>query len=156
MGDYQEKRKSFDAVWLIQNLKLLASGIDKKQDVCFSTFQSLRSLYSLRQQQNEPLEMYLRRFQSIVNTAEMLDAAVILHPGVLELVNDVSLSDAQNEKIAEERYKAMIYFLCADTKRYSQLWTDLDIVGNTVWYPRKGRNSSPYIVPQRFFRSVHR
>ena len=127
MAEYQEKRKSFDAVWLIQNLKLLASGIDKKQDVCFSTFQSLRSLYSLRQQQNEPLEMYLRRFQSIVNTAEMLDAAVILHPGVLTSVHDDTLNDTQNEKIAEERYKAMIFFLCADTKRYSQLWTDLDM-----------------------------
>ena len=71
--------------------------------------------------------MYLRRFQSIVNTAEMLDAAVILHPGVLASVNDDTLNDTQNEKIAEERYKAMIFFLCADTKRYSQLWTDLDM-----------------------------
>ena len=88
------------AVWLIQNLKILASGIDKKQDVCFSTFQSLRSLYSLRQQQNEALEVYLRSFQSIVNTDEMLDTAVILHPGVLESVSNVSISDAQNQNIA--------------------------------------------------------
>ena len=107
---YQDKHKAFDAVWLLQNLKLLASGIDKKQDMCLSTFHALRSVYSLRQQQNEYLEIYLRRFQSIINTAEMLDAAVTLHPGIVNSCVDSSFTDKQIEKASQEKYKAMIFF----------------------------------------------
>ena len=49
-----------------------------------STMLAMRTIYALRQQVGETLESYYRRFQATVNTAEMLDALVADHPGIVK------------------------------------------------------------------------
>ena len=70
---------TFDCLWLLDNIKLLTSGIDKKQDIGVNTVTAVKSLYYLRQYQNEPLEAYYRRFDSAVNTAKLLKVSFTLH-----------------------------------------------------------------------------
>jgi len=92
----------------------------------------MRSVYTLRQQHHESLDVYYRRFKSVINTAEMLKAVVALHPGLVEIepTNDnkgVIKTDAQIETTAINKYKAMILLLSADPKTYSSIWSDLEL-----------------------------
>ena len=106
-------------------LELLASGIDKKQDLCYSFYRSMRSVYTLRQQQHESIDVYYRRFQSVVNTAEMLQAVVALHPGLIAIEPNDGRSDIKIEKCVIKKYKVMILLLYADPRTYSSIWSDL-------------------------------
>ena len=84
IDNYQDKSKKFDCLWLLENVKLLASGIDSKEDIAYRMFPVLNSVFLLRQQPGEPLDSYLKRFSSIIDTAAILKSNIELHQGILD------------------------------------------------------------------------
>ena len=98
---YEDKKNPFDCLWLLDNIKLLTTGIDKKQDIGVITVTAVKSLYYLRQYQNEPLplEVYYIRFKSTVNTAKLPKASFTLHESMIESVKDDNTGLADNKSI---------------------------------------------------------
>ena len=107
-------------------MKLIAAGIDKKQDFALSTMLALRTLYALRQNAGETLESYYRRFQAAINTAEMMEAAVADHPGLIKSETPSGTRTTEKiKKACSEKYKAVLFLMSADYKSYSRLWARL-------------------------------
>ena len=136
--DYENKSQSFDAVWLMEQVKLAAQGIDNKQDIYHSTFVAVRGLYGLKQQQNETLESYYCCFKLAANTADMLKANSFLHPGICEVEPKGTRSDTQYANDCREGYKVMMFLMNADTRTYSKLWKRMSesVTLGTNQYPR--------------------
>ena len=127
LEDYEDKKKTFDCLWLLDNIELLTTSIDKKQDIGVNTVTVVKSLYYLRQCQNEPVEAYYRRFKSAVNTAKLLKASFTLHEGMIESVkdNNPGLEDKQINKIATDKFLGILYLTNADKDKYQNLWREL-------------------------------
>ena len=49
LKNYNEKRKNYDYLWLLENLKLLSSGIDSKQNSSYTAFEIASSIYHIKQ-----------------------------------------------------------------------------------------------------------
>ena len=84
LKNYNEKRKSYDCLWLLENLKLLSSGIDSKQNSSYTTFEIASSIYHIRQQQNEGLDSYHKRFVSTIKTVKLMGTNYDLHDNIIE------------------------------------------------------------------------
>ena len=125
----------------------MAAGIDKKQDFALSTMFAMRSLYALRQRQGEALETYYRRFQAAINTAEMLEATVADHVGIVNASKSTEETEDEEEEIVracKEKYKAILFLMSADHKLYSKLWARL-AESTTL-----GRNEYPKTMASAF------
>ena len=129
LKEYDEKRKEYECLWLLENLKLLSSGIDSKQNASYTAYEVSSAIYFLRQQQNESLDSYYRRFLSIIKTAKLMGISYDQHEKIIENVKDNCPSDTDEEikKKVSDRYEAMIFLMRADKFRYENLWVDLRI-----------------------------
>ena len=63
----------------------MAAGIDKKQDMCYIMFNTLKDIYTLSQQLGDILYTYYWRFQFTINIANMLHVMVSLHEGIINV-----------------------------------------------------------------------
>ena len=92
-----------------------------------NTVTAVKSLYCLRQYQNEPLEAYYRQFKSAANIAKLLKASFTLHEGMIESVKDDNpgLKDKHINKIASDKFLGILYLTNADKDKYQDLWREL-------------------------------
>ena len=105
------------------------SGIDSKQNASYTAYEVSSVIYFLRQQQNESLDSYYRRFLSIIKTAKVMGISYDQHEKIIENVKDNCPSDTDEEikKNVSDRYETMIFLMRADKFRYENLWVDLRI-----------------------------
>ena len=110
-----------------KNVKLLASGIDRKEDIAYSMYAILKSCFLLRQQPVEALDSYLNRFSSIIDTDALVKSNIELHQGVIDVEKECNSGGraAQQQKSAKETFKAMIFLMNANERTYKKSWTDL-------------------------------
>ena len=66
-------------MWLLSKLKLAAAGIDRSVSPYQALVNSLTFFHTLRQQRDESIENYRRRFESAWNSAVMNKASVGRH-----------------------------------------------------------------------------
>mmetsp|Transcript_19771 Transcript_19771/g.27809 ORF Transcript_19771/g.27809 Transcript_19771/m.27809 type:complete len:150 (-) Transcript_19771:299-748(-) len=84
--DFEEKDKNNDALWLLQQLKLLIAGLNKKRNIVYNVCTALKAIYTLRQQQDKMLDKYHWRFKSTVNTAELAETNPFEHKCITDMV----------------------------------------------------------------------
>ena len=76
----------YDAVWLLQTLKKVISGVTQQSNVYHSTFHALKDLYKMRQKNDETVEEYFRRFEAAVDLVKLShDTKVFDNVGLLAL-----------------------------------------------------------------------
>ena len=111
LKNYNEKRKNYDCLWLLENLKLLSSGIDSKQNSSYTAFEVASSIYHIRQQQNEGLDSYHKRFESTIKTAKLMGINYDLHDNIVESEKKAHPTENDDEinKRATNRYEAMTF-----------------------------------------------
>ena len=69
--DYDTKSCTFDALWLLQRLKILTASVDTKANLALVLHEQLLAFMTIRQGQNESEDEYLQRFNSRVKSLEM-------------------------------------------------------------------------------------
>ena len=109
----------------MEKIKMSAQGIDHKQDIYDSTFVAVRGIYILRQQQNESLDSYHRRFKAAMNTADFLKANTTSYVGMMDFEEQGTRTDTQLLSDCKEGYKATIVLMNADHRIYNKLWMRL-------------------------------
>ena len=61
--EYETNSSNYDSIWLIKTLKKVISGVTAQSNIYHSLFHALKDFYNIRQQDNENVEAYYRRFQ---------------------------------------------------------------------------------------------
>lgn len=79
-GGFVSALAKYNIVWLLTRLKLTAAGIDRSVSPYQALVNSITFFHTLRQQRDESLETYRRRFESAWNSAVMNKASLAQHP----------------------------------------------------------------------------
>ena len=111
-------------MWLLSKLKLAAAGIDRSVSPYQALVNSLTFFHTLRQQRDESIENYRRRFESAWNSAVMNKASVGRHLLFTKFAieHDDTVSDDQE---VEDKLAATYFITFADSNRFHGLWADL-------------------------------
>ena len=122
--DYMMELSKYNGVWLLSKLKLAVVGIDRSVSPYRALVNSLTFFHTLRQQRDESIETYRRRFESAWNSAVTNKAAVGHHPAFTKFAieNDDSTS---NEQEVEDKLAATYLITFADSNRFQGLWESL-------------------------------
>jgi hypothetical protein len=94
----------------------------------------VRRVLTMRQQDNEPLAEYCKRFTSCVDVAES-------HWGTLVLT--VAAANVRNKKTSRDKFITCIFLAGVDTKKYGRLKAELNNAYVT------GQNNYPKMVECR-------
>ena len=71
VDDYTTMARTHNMVWLLEQIKIITSGIDVKANPHVVLFESLSSLLNMKQQSNESNDRYAERFNSNIQTIEL-------------------------------------------------------------------------------------
>ena len=118
--DYLGESSKYNCVWLLEKLKLAAAGVDRTVSPYQALVNSLTFFHTLRQQRDESIENYRRRFESAWNSANMNKAAIGHHPEFNQFVikNDESVFKEQHVK---GKLAATYFITFADPGRFQSL-----------------------------------
>jgi hypothetical protein len=133
--DFKEKDSACDSLWLLQQVKLMSSGVDQStSNPSANLFLLMKSLYSNQQGPEESVEACAKRFKHMTASIELAGGDVFHHPGLhkIELKRlmtaqgmDVALAtpdDTSNARqTSSEACKAVVFLECADSNRYLNL-----------------------------------
>ena len=114
----------YNIVWLLTRLKLTAAGIDRSVSPYMALVNSITFFHTLRQQRDESIENYRRRFESAWNSATMNKASLGQHPDFNTYVADQD-SSVTSTKDIEEKLCATYFITFADPGRFGGLWENL-------------------------------
>lgn len=101
--NYSEQIKSYDCLRLLENLKLLSSGIDSKQNSAYTISETVFSIYHIRQQQYEGFNSYHKKFVSIVKIAKLMGINYDVHDQIIESQKNYIRVKAMMKYIREHR-----------------------------------------------------
>ena len=119
--DFERKHKKRDAVWLLEQIKVVTSGIDNKSNKYKNLLATLTQLFTMRQGDTEANDKFLNRFKSNVQTVELAGGQDFLVP-----MKWLDLYSSQQEKNEEkEKFMAMLFLSRSDTKRYGEVQNSL-------------------------------
>ena len=127
----------YDAVWLLQTLKRVISGVTQQSNVYHLTFHALKDLYKMRQKYDETVEEYFCRFEAAIDLVHLShDTRVFDNAGLLALeqADDGNITSTD----IDQRFLAMIFIENACTAIYTALWTELtnSVATKTDKYPK--------------------
>ena len=124
---YPKKKEDRDTMWLLQELKKATSGLSRNVNVYVSMFNLLRKFYSTKMKENESLESYHLRFESIVKTIRLNKGSFGKFQCLIEHeTQSGNATDIQEaEDTVETSFLSVAFLLNADQRRYSGLITDL-------------------------------
>jgi len=122
------KAHMYDAVWLLQTLKKVTSGVTHQSNVYHSTFHALKDLYMMRQKSDETVEEYYRRFETAVDLVHLShDTKIFDNSGLFALENTKDPNITKTD--IDQRFLAIAFIENVCTVRYTALWKEL---GNSV------------------------
>ena len=101
MDEYEDKSSECDVIWLLEQLKLVTSGIDKTTDKYGNLIKTIMTLFTMRQGDTESNDGFLRRFKSNVQSFELAGGEHLFHGEKLE----GTLTTDKEKKEASERLK---------------------------------------------------
>ena len=122
--DFLEESNKYNCVWLLQKLKLAAAGIDRSVSSYQALVNSLTFFHTLRQQRDESIENYRRRFESAWNSAVMNHASVGQHPAFVKFAIEDEKSPMTAQGV-EDKLAATYFITFADPSRFQGLWESL-------------------------------
>ena len=128
---YDSIEASDDVIKLLNGLKELTFKTHEVQYGYWTICQTVRKVLTMRQQDNEPLAEYYKRFTSCVDVAES-------QWGIL--VPTAAATNETDEKTSRDKFITCIFLAGVDTKKYGKLKTEL----NNAYVA--GQNNYPKMV----------
>ena len=61
MGEYEEKSKSHNLLWFLEEMKKVVTGVDAKTNKRLGMYKTIITLFNLHQQGDESKDWYLNR-----------------------------------------------------------------------------------------------
>ena len=122
--EYTTKAYTYDVVWLLIVLKLLAAGIDRSVSSYQPIITSLTHFQTLHQQSHETIEAYHMRFESAWNATVMNKASLGNHPNIVKNFTEFDTS-TPTIAMVEDKLAAIYFLTFADPNGFSGLWKDL-------------------------------
>jgi hypothetical protein len=116
--EYKEKSVAADCVWLLQNLKKITSGIDKKANPLSTYCNAVSTLFSMRQGSNEANDVYMRRFNNNILTLELSMGINAITPKGFD---EYPTGNETEVMQLQESVKAMLFLKRSDDSRYDDL-----------------------------------
>ena len=86
------KYKAFNIIWLLNKVKKITAGVDKKANPELTLHEYTMDLFTMRQVQTDAYEEYLNRFKSRLQNMEMAGGKNLLYSPQLtkQKLNDSS------------------------------------------------------------------
>jgi hypothetical protein len=106
-----------DVIKLLNGLKELTFKTHEVQYGHWTICQTVRRVLTMRQQDNEPLVEYCKRFTSCVDVAESQWET---------LVPTAAATNEANEKTSRDKFITCVFLAGVDTKKYGRLKTELN------------------------------
>jgi hypothetical protein len=106
-----------DVIKLLNGLKELTFKTHEVQYGYWTICQTVRRVLTTRQQDNEPLAEYCKRFTSCVDVAESQWGT---------LVPTAAATNETNEKTLRDKFITCVFLAGVDTKKYGRLKTELN------------------------------
>jgi hypothetical protein len=85
--DFKEKNSAYDCLWVLQQVKLISSGVDQSTaNPSANLFLLMKNLYYNRQGSDEPVETYAKRFEHMSTSIELAGGEVFsITPAYMQL-----------------------------------------------------------------------
>ncbi len=140
LNEFEERYIKYDVVWLLEQAKLIALGVDANAANAYATVhRMMRSLYSYRQDAKEGCETYSKDLNDLIKTVKLAGGNPLYHPTlheveVVKLVKarggkkyDNAMADEieEGKKISEENFRAILLLEQADPGQFFPLWLKL-------------------------------
>jgi hypothetical protein len=125
---------SDDVIKLLNGLKELTFKTHDVQYGYWTICQTVRKVLTMRQQDNEPLAEYYKRFTSCVDVAESQWGT---------LVPTAAATNETNEKVSRDKFITCVFLAGVDGKKYGRLKTELNnaYVAGQNNYPKTVENA---------------
>jgi hypothetical protein len=114
---YDSIEANDDVIKLLNGLNELTFKIHEVQNGYWTICQTVRRVLTMRQQDNEPLAEYYKRFALCVDVAESQWGT---------LVPTAAATNETNEKTSRDKFITCVFLAGVDTKKYGQLKTELN------------------------------
>jgi hypothetical protein len=131
---YNSIEASDDVIKLLNGLKELTFKTHDVQYGYWTICQTVRKVLTMRQQDNEPLAEYYKRFTSCVDVAESQWGT---------LVPTAAATNETNEKVSRDKFITCVFLAGVDGKKYGRLKTELNnaYVAGQNNYPKTVENA---------------
>ena len=120
--EYEQKCIDFDCLWLLQKLKKCSSGADGTQYKYLAFIRCIRTLVTIRQQEQESLQKISDRLSSSLQSFKLLGGN--LHPEELvnhEMKSDGTLTKDDAKYKVENKLMGIILIEAANDKKFGEL-----------------------------------
>jgi hypothetical protein len=145
---YNSIEANDDVIKLLNGLKEVTFKMHKVQYGCWTICQTVRRVLTMKQQDNEPLAEYYKRFTSCVDVAESQWGT---------LVPAAAATNETNKKTSRDKFITCMFLAGVDTKKYERLKTELNnayVVGQNN-YPRTVESSVTMLSHYMNDKTVH-
>ena len=114
------KYKAFNIIWLLNKVKKITAGVDKKANPELTLHEYTMDLFTMRQGHTDAYEECLNRFKSRLQNMEMAGGKNLLYSPQLtkQKLNDSSEDEVNAEK---ERFRSMCFLIRSGKTRYGEL-----------------------------------
>mmetsp|Transcript_16608 Transcript_16608/g.23574 ORF Transcript_16608/g.23574 Transcript_16608/m.23574 type:complete len:167 (-) Transcript_16608:4033-4533(-) len=106
--------------------------MSKKRNIAHNTLTVIWSVYTLKQQDQETVKQYYQRFKATVNTVDLMHANGFEHKCIVKDIQEANKKDGINKTDIEitteahKQYKAMIFLMNGNTRKYYEPWKKLE------------------------------
>ena len=124
-----------DGLGLLKTIKNMVFNFQSQKYLPQALSESVRRLHNCVQTKHMTTQVFMERFQNLVDVIEYSDGSIGMHPGILKAlfiekqIDRSRLSDIEREEIEKEaqgRYLAMTFILNCDRNKYGKMLEDLE------------------------------
>ena len=124
-----------DGLGLLKTIKNLVYNFQSQKYLPQALSESVRRLHNCVQTKHMTTQVFMERFQNLVDVIEYSGGCIGMHPGILKAlfiekqIDRSRLSDIEREEIEKEaqgRYLAMTFILNSDRNKYGKMLEDLE------------------------------
>ena len=137
--EHELKSRQFDSLWLLEQLKVSSAGTDRSANVYHSLYRAIRSLYTIRQGDNEQLDSLTKRIEGAAQTVKLSNGAIAPYQDMIDLeqADDASLTSDKALDLVEQKFLAIVLIESAHPRKFGSVRTDLqnDMLKGVDNYP---------------------
>ena len=123
--EHEMRNAKQDALWLLEVLKKLASGLDNKSNKRCNLFNALCAFITMRQGETESDANYMKRLRINLDTLIAAGGKHILYsPELVEANDKISITEDE-KKLEKSRFKAIAFLKRSDLVRCRAFMAEL-------------------------------
>ena len=160
--DFEDKYISFDAKWLLHQIKLKTQGIKEQRHshLYEYVYKLIRKFLNVRQAEDESCVKFLKRFLDLSSPLKLSGTNMTTHINLIDMKyknlvkadpnKSTALAKKDSTSSSSEAQTSMGFLSSSDYNRLISLITDLrqDMLKRNNSYPRNV--TSAYYIPKRF------